>query len=608
MSRLSVLLMSLLSAGPALAADSHEPSEPHCGDGKRAPAAAICGAFEAAEKVSAGDPVAIKVTAVWRRVEGPVASLTGRATALTILGPNARHDGRPFMPAAYICPGAPPTVYVPWTLVEKIYGPTPTYNEDFLGFVLGHELGHRINDFSSDGCQLGAFERPGRGLAEEQLADFRGAFFAAIGGYSTRTLAKQQTVSAFLENEFKVRERVRDERQQYLMKALERFDAYEGLYDAGLALAFGGEPVSASRLLDWADELIESDGVPLPEIKVVRALARMMEAAPDAPWLESFDGTGHDLSDLRCRPVFDSHTPLAEELASTRVRGTDERARAKRNLELAARLLARAAELGADPMVTASGRACIAFYLGDHAEAERWHSRVEKRLKKSTPSAVRVAVAANDALFELLGHVSKDPVPAPSDPAARAWAQRLIAKTPAFMTHPELAKTITRLATYPAPVRTPRVSKTLTCQGATPAERLPEPPSIAGPVGQCPAGWSLAWTLPSAEALARSGSSVGVTGCQSATGDRLMRVRLAAAHEPPMPASDTAVREHRSIPLGLTKLDAWVCGCDGVELVGVSDLGATVYQAACPALGVPLGIVEVGRSGGVERVVALLSP
>lgn len=599
----------LMGATPGHAASGPDADhEPHCGDGKRAPAAAICAAFESAEKLAANDPIALKVTAVWRRVEGPVSALTGRATALSLLAPSARHDGRPFAPAAYICPGAPPTVYVPHTLIEKIYGSAPTYNEDFLGFVLGHELGHRVNDFSADGCQLGAFERPGRGLAEEQLADFRGAFFAAVGGYSTRTLAKKQTVSAFLESEFKVRERVRDERHTALLKALERFDAYEGLYDAGLALAFGGEPMAAARLLDWADELIEGDGVPLPEIKVVRALARMMEAAPDAPWLEAFDGTGHDLSDLRCRAIFATHTPLAEELGTTRVRSTDERARARKNLELANRLFARAAELGADPLVTSSGRACVSFYLGDHVEAARWHARAERRIGKNTPPAVKVAAAANQALFELLAHVGKDPVPPPSDPNAKAWAQRLTAKMPVFMTHPELGQAVSRLASYPAPARTPRTNKAMSCKGTKPTERMPEPPAITGPVGQCPAGWTLGWTLPPADALARSGSSMGVTGCVNESGERLMRVKLAAAHEPPMPMTDTAVREHRKVPAGLSKLDAWICGCDGVEPVGVSDTGATVYQAACPDLGVPLGVIEVGRSGQVERVSALLSP
>lgn len=599
-----LLALTSLLLGHEARADA----EPHCDDGKRAPAAAICAAFESADKLAPNDPIAQKVTQVWRRVEGPVAALTGRATALSILASTSRHDGRPFAPAAYICPGAPPTVYVPWTLIEKIYGSSPTYNEDFLGFVLGHELGHRVNDFSSDGCQLGAFERPGRGVAEEQLADFRGAFFAAVGGYSTRSIAKKQVVSAFLESEFKVRERVRDERQKALMKALERFDAYEGLYDAGLALAFGGEPIAAARLLDWADELIEGDGVPLPEIKVVRALARMMEAAPDAPWLEAFDGTGHDLSDLRCRAVFASHTPLAEELGTTRVRSTDERARAKKNLELANRLFARAAELGADPLVTSSGRACVAFYLGDHAEAERWHTRVERRLNKGTPSSVRVAMAANAALFAMLGHVTKDPVPPPQDPGAKAWAQRLASKVLVFATNPELGQAVTRLSAYPAPARAPRVSKALSCKGNRPSERMSEPPAASGAIGQCPAGWTLAWTLPPADALARSGSSVGVTGCTNASGERLMRVKLAAAHEPPMPATDTAVREYRKVPSGLASLDAWICGCAGVEPVGVSDTGATVYQAACPELGVPLGVIEVGRAGVVERVSALLSP
>jgi len=515
--------------------------------------------------------------------------------------------GKPFAPAAYICPGAPPTVYVPYTLVERIYGPSASYNEDFLAFILGHELGHRVNDFTADGCQLGAFERPGRGSDEEQLADFRGAFFAAVGGFSTRSIAKKNTVSAFLEAEFKTREKVIKGREKALLTALERFDAYEGLYAAGVTLAFSGEPQSANRLLEWADELIEGDGVPLPEVKVMRALALMLEAAPNAPWLEAMDGTGHDLAGLRCRAIFASHTPLAEEAVIARVRSTDERARANRAFVLAKKLFDRASELGADALVTDSGRACASFYMGDTAETSRWHARAKRRLAAATPQPVKSAVHANEALFAFLGFVTTDPVPSRTDTKAAAdWAKRLVSSKASFTPHADLALAIDRLARYPEPARLPMVSKALVCKGGKKASAtLPEVPAFRGPVGKCAAGYSPAWTLPPASAIARSGTGLGVTGCTAPDGARVTRVQLAGALEPPFADTDLALRDHRKVPAALSSLDTWVCGCDGVELQGVSDTGESVYMTACPAYGVPLGVIHTSRDGSVLRVSAI---
>jgi hypothetical protein len=590
-------------------ATSARADAPRCGDAKVVAAEPVCAAFEAAPKLKADEPVAKKVLAVWRKVAPPVEALTGRETALVVLAPEATHAGKPFPPAAYICPGAPPTVYVPATLTEKVYGATPAYNEDFMAFVLGHELGHRVNDFTADGCQLGAFDRPGRGVKEEQLADFRGAFFAAIGGYSTRTLAKKQTVNGFLEAEFKVRERVRDERQASLLSALERFDAYEGLYATSLALTFGGEPASAVRLLGWADELVEGDGVPLPELKVMRALALISQAAPDAPWLESMRGTGHDLSDLRCRAIFASHTPLAEEAVGGKVRGDDETLRAKKALVLAKKLLERASELGADALVTESGRACAALYLGDVEDARRFQSRASKRLPKSVPGLVRAALLANESLINFGAFLEQDPPPSPGDVAqAKAWVGRMTAVRGGFVGHPELDLAVKLLESYPTPARYRAPPKTLQCKAQRGAKAtLVRAAPFSGKVGTCPAGSTVDWTLPSAEALARSGTSVGVTACLASDGSRTVRVQLAGALEPPYEDKDLVTKAHREVPSAIARLDDWVCGCDAVEPMGVSDRGETLYQAACEAFGFPFGVLFVTPSGEVTRAVEVAS-
>lgn len=603
-------LAALATALLALAAPARaEAPEPRCDDGKRAPKEAICGAFEAAPHLGADDATAKKVLNVWRRVAPPVAALTGRESALVVLSPDARHDGKPFTPTAYICPGAPPTVYVPYTLAEKVFGADAAYPEDFLGFVLGHELGHRVNDFTADGCQLDAFERPGHRVNDEQLADFRGAFYAAIGGYSTRTLAKKNTVSSFLEAEFKVRKEDRAGRKQALMNALEDFDAYEGLYEAAVALTFAGEHGTAIRLLGWADELIEGHGVPLPELKVVRALALMLDAADNAPWLEATDGTGVDLSKLRCRAIFASHTPLAEEPAGGRLRSRGEdREIARRQLFLARKLLDRAAELGADTLITDSGRACVAFYLGEPAEAQRLGARARRRLGTRAAASVKRALDANDALVAFGAFLARSPPPLRTDTgAAKAWAKGLAAEKKAFAAHAELADEVAALATYPAPPprRRPTAAMVACGKKGGGTATIPPAPVFSGPVGVCPGGFTLRSTVPAPDAIARSGTGLGVTTCEGPDGARSTRVQLAGALDPPYADVDTALRTEDRVPAAVSTLDAWSCGCDAVQLQGVSDLGDEVYMTACPAFGVPLGVLFVKEGGGVRRVVTV---
>ena len=166
-----------------------------------------------------------------------------------------------------------------------------------------------------------------------------------------------------------MRGEVRDDRHKALLRALDRFGAYEGVYTTGLALLVAGETEAAVRLLAWVDELVDGEGVPLPELKLVRALALMEQAADDAPWLAPLRGSGIELGSLRCRSVMPSHTPLAEDQALTRTRSASDEALAVRTLRTPRRLLDRASELGADTLVADSARACVALYIGELPEA-----------------------------------------------------------------------------------------------------------------------------------------------------------------------------------------------------------------------------------------------
>ena len=608
---LPLLLLAALGAAPA-AAHADEP-EPRCGDGKRAAIPRVCGQFEAAPKLTADDPLAQRVLAVWRRVSPAVEALSGRQSSLAILAADAKMaDGQPFPPTAYICPGAPPTVYVPHTLVDKVFGPDAAYPEDFMGFVLGHELGHRINDFTPDGCQLGAFERPGKGIREESLADFRGAFFAAAAGYSTRTLARDATVSDFLKQEFKVREPTVKDRAEAMLGALTDFDTYEGLYDAAVALTFAGEVQAAQRLLGWADELVDGRGIPLPELKVVRALALMMGAAADAPWQDDVEAASLPMSHLRCQAVLPAHTALWEEPTAGRVRGPGAaRDRARRDLEQAKQLLTRAAELGANKLVTDSGLACAAFYLGDVSDSQRYARRAERRLTKGSPQPVKDALAANASLIAFGAWTAEHPAPGRQEPTkAAAWGKDLKRERRLFADHAELTEILDLLASYPDAARPKRRrAKPVACGGKGP-EATPLPPAVTvtGGVGVCPAGWTVDYSVPAPEIVKASGTGMGVTACRGPEGRLVLHVRLPGSLDPAYDEVDTTLELRDTVPDTDRSVDAWACKCDALQAQGVTDRGDRTWLAACPALNVPLGVVFSTPDGRVRRVAILTAP
>ena len=331
-------------------------------------AQANCKEFMGAERADIKGPKVREVVRVWQRVHGPFEALSGRTTALAVLSKEASHAGEdgapvaPFKPTAHICPGAPPTVFVTWPMVELVFdeGAARGYPEAFLAFVLGHELGHRVNDLDTEGSLLGSSDRAsqGTGYGIEEMADKRAAFLAATAGYSMRGLAKEEVVATFLTTEIGLRSWRVENRQMMLMGTLRTFDAYEHLYELGVAMTMSGERELALRLLARADELIAGESVPLPEIKALRAIALMNAAAAHAPWRDPIAAL--PTPELRCAPVFPTHTALWEEPSAGALRGgpdlegAQELARAR--LALAARLLDQAEPLGVAPLILHSAR------------------------------------------------------------------------------------------------------------------------------------------------------------------------------------------------------------------------------------------------------------
>ncbi|MCC6619982.1 MAG: hypothetical protein IT385_01925 [Deltaproteobacteria bacterium] len=594
-----VPIVSLLVSGVARAVEPTIVSHAaHCKDGQREPPARICQDYEAAPMASLADPKAAKALAVWSRVAEPVEALTDRRTGLVLLSPEARmRDGRRFPPAAYICPGAPPVVYVPWSMVEQVYD--GDYPEDFLAFVLGHELGHRLNDFTDDGCKLAAFERPGRDENEEQLADFRGAFFAAVAGFDTRKLARDEVVTRFLQDEFKLRAGEIATRATALTAALRYFDAYETLYQAGLALTLSGDAGSAVRLLDWADELVKAQGVPVPEITVAHALALIADATPDAPWLDRLAGHDAPGAALACRPVFPAHTALSQEPRAGPVRSDRaRRAVAKRSLERALRLLQRAQELGASALATGTATACAHFLLGDPDEALRLHTRAMQRglTRRTAAPAIAQALMANEALFRFAKWIGENPTP-PGELGAKvqAWL-------PTFSLHPALGAWLRGGAGVPA---SPALAA---CQAkAPPPPPLPAAPFVKDPTGACPAGWTRAHVMPSPEAHALTGSGTGVTVCER-SGARLSHVVLPPLSDPPRARVDLTLVDLEPVPTALASFDTWACHCDALAPRGVSDAGEDAWLGSCPALGAGSALIRADARGRVRAVTVLPLP
>lgn len=569
-----------------------------CADVPKVATSGYCAGLEGATRASTTDPIVQKTLAVWRRVEGPVRALTGRETAVVVLAESAVVQGRSPAPAAYLCPGAPPTIHIPWSLLARVYQ-TKQYPEDFLAFVIGHELGHRLNDLTVDGCQLAAFQRPGQGKLEEALADGRGAFFAAVAGYSTRAIASADLVTSFLDAEFAVRGKAAETRRDALLSAVSRMDDYEHLFQMGLAFAFGGSLEVANRLLAWADELTTSAGVPLPELSVLRALVLTMAAAPAAP---AFAGSDARIGSLRCEPVFPAHSALWERPRKLRRSA----GQPIEQLRLARRLLEAAEALGANDLVVDSGLGCVELYLGNMDAAARAFAQAEKRVPAgATGNAARDALGRNSAALALLAYARTVPLPALIDgPGRQRWTAAFAKAHPEAAESPRVAEVLAILPTPGARLEDEVVGPT--CASGAPPIPL-KAPSAFGSDGSCPTGATRVASLPPDGAT--SGTTSGFVACRRAEGSAVTHVRLPATTDPAYGAESTVVSEIEARGTARS-LSAWSCAC-ALTMRGASDQGGRLYMARCKderGAAAPALLLATTASGEVERVIAFGAP
>ena len=564
---------------------------------------AHCEPAKSAPRADPNHPSAELAFGVWQRVYSVFHALTGRPTELAVLAESARlPDGSPFPASAFLCPTAgdkAPTIYLTWPLIMRAQTDA-LYDVDFIALVLGHELGHRARDVTFEGAR----ETKEGGPEIEGRADLHGAFFASLAGYSSRRLACDAALDTFLDVEAHVGEPVREKRRQKLAEALRAFDVYESLYQVSTHLLFG-ELKLTRRLTSWVDKHLARRLEPIPEFKVLQALALLTEAAPDSPAAELMTLPGRpESARLRCRVVFPQNTAFFDDLleeafepnkATTRDGTADIRA--------AMGLLRDAERLGASPLVVASGLSCGEALLAD---TNRATSELERAKKLAKTPALVAALDANQAFITWVGWMRDNPAPfGQAEALQKDWAKKAAAMVKSVEKNPPLAAFVGGLSTWPKPAPTLKSTQTLCPKVATPNTGWARMPTVPGRpkevVGGCPCGWLDLHLLD--DDLSRSDPYDGVRTCVPAgwsTGLRWVDLRL------PLGSVDKVallVEGGDALSGALGSLERWQSQCKSLVVEGVSDKGLTAYLGECPTLNADRVVL---MSDGCRVVSALL--
>lgn len=578
----------------------------------QAHAADLCGEATRIEQPRADEssPLAETAYSVWERVYGTVFSVTGRATEIVLLGEPARMaNGQPFPPNAFICPSqgnATPRIYVTWPMLTLVQQ-QKLYDVDFLALVIGHELGHRVNDLDWNGA-IAKREAGATGAGLEAKADVRGAFFAAAAGYSTRRLACDDALDLFLNVEANVQDDARAQRKLALGDVLRTFDVYESLYDASSALVFWNA-FRGKSLLKWVDQYLTERVQVIPEFKVLAALAILMNAADQACWTDVTNVPEASATALRCVPVYPSHTAFWDHRSSQKGESRACGSAVDREIGEAISLLQKARSEGADDLVVNNGLACAYAYLADTGKATNALDNAVKALPASAPPAIGQALEANRAFIDWIAWMRTSPAPeASADAAAKgAWGKKLAAAAAKWRPNPELTRWLDRVKAYPT-VASETKPAPFMCEAEPPKpdpgvgmSRLPSFPRDARS-GGCPCGWSELHFL---ENPFGNISGDGVRTCVPAgwaVGQRWVDVELAREQVPA-----TKMLIHDVIEGPIASLRTWQKGCRSLEARGVGNDGGRVFAGLCPDLGAA-EVVLVVDDCRVRRAVLLKGP
>jgi tetratricopeptide (TPR) repeat protein len=554
-----------------------------------------------AEAPSETDPLVRTAMHVWHDVYGGVFAATGRQTEVQILGPAARlTNGNPFPPNAFICQTtAVPRLFMTYSLLELIRDQN-LYDDAFLALVVGHELGHRVNDFD----MAGKITSHGGAKDVESRADARGAYFAAQAGYGTRRLACDDVMDLFLNVEAGVRASARVGRKAALDQTLRNMDVYESLYEAASALLFW-DLANAKQVLRWTRLHMESQVQAVAEFYVLEALALIMDAAETAPWQRQITIPNLAQAHLRCTPIYPSHSGLWDQTLADEAAGTKVATRSAA-LEDARKHLNTALSMGTHEVPAYSALACLELYLGRYDEADTALKRASAALSAAPPAPVKSAIASNAALIAWGRHLAANPVP--TDAAGqKAWAKTLRTKGKTFKPSDQLNGLLVRLKRFPVVAAAkPAVASPEFCPNGAPSidatsGRATMVPLPAVPrSGGCPCGWSELHRLTDPVA---NDATAGVLTCVPAgwaAGLRYVDIKL-----PRTPRVRVRMVMDDAPRGALESLETWQRGCEMLVRRGVSEQGEWVYAGLCPDLAAPNAVVSADASCRVKRAVSL---
>jgi len=334
-------------------------------------------------------------------------------TRLAVLGASAtRPGGDALESGAWTCQSSG-VVYVSDALV-RYTRERAAEGEDFMAFVLAHELAHRR--FDRGDAALGE-DCPDADSTIEQLADHRATFLVAqarrprgsagVGGrYAPFRLGGDAGLRAFFRGELGWTEGcpALAERVGAVTRALASFETYQALHEVTTSLVAVGRPEMTIELLRALvariGEVGDRESAAVPELHVLLAVAHLDRAQRESFWPRS----GPSLGQLPCLPVLPTRSALsAFDERGPRGPSSIERFVVRDELAEAGAALDEAIAGGVDPAALEGLRMCIALVGGDPVAARLHLERFDATLatRGPTPEGFARVLAGNRALVRL---------------------------------------------------------------------------------------------------------------------------------------------------------------------------------------------------------------
>lgn len=372
--------------------------------------------------------------AIWHSLGSVFSTLTrSDAIGLEVIGPGGTWaDGRPMGAGAWTCP-ATGQVFITSELIRHARS-QPANGDDFVAFVLAHELAHLRFDAHRDAA-LGGDLCPNVDDTREQLADRRAAFLMAQARrtdsntkrFSPFAVEKNHLLSGFFERELGWSARCPTllDRVQSVQTALSDFRAYQALYSMTLDLHLAGSIGSSTDLLTTLIRHVEHVGTEeiaaVPELYVILALTHLDRAMQSISWRGEARALIPPPDALTCTPTLPAQSALSTHEAG-RARATlpdYETFELEAELSAARTALSRASRLGVAPDILLGVDVCVTAMEGQHDQALTMARSVTR--SASHPTLIDIS-RRNEAAIELMAALSGS---WPEPIASPAWRARL---------------------------------------------------------------------------------------------------------------------------------------------------------------------------------------